>query len=45
MRFISFDYLANDFLCVQDTPVTGDLQCVRALWMPNTTSDGKKRRT
>lgn len=39
---ILLDYFAYDRLCLQDTPVMGDLQCVQALWMLSSTSDGKK---
>lgn len=44
------DYLvlgcfAYDPQCLQDTLVMGDLQCVQALWMPNTTLEGEKEST
>lgn len=39
------DYSAYGFQRLQDTPVMGDLQCVRALWTPNATLDRKTGRT
>lgn len=39
------DYSAYGFQRLQDTPVMGDLQCVRAPWTPNATLDRKTGRT